>query len=177
MQTTLALKHIHDRKILHRDLKTQNIFLTRSRVVKLGDFGIAKVGRGVDSRSSRYHRRRRQMKPPGWAQNKLRCSTCDRPPRVQRFTIGTTALLCRRRSFRNVYPVLFRLALARRSPASCLPRLSLWNADQCWPSRRCDQRRSPLTAVVWLNPEPVMPRRSSGVPSTWRARPSARRTT
>lgn len=43
MQTTLALKHIHDRKILHRDLKTQNIFLTRSRVVKLGDFGIAKV--------------------------------------------------------------------------------------------------------------------------------------
>lgn len=50
VQTTLALKHIHDRKILHRDLKTQNIFLTRSRVVKLGDFGIAKVqrdGRGL----------------------------------------------------------------------------------------------------------------------------------
>lgn len=46
MQTTLALKHIHDRKILHRDLKTQNIFLTRSRVVKLGDFGIAKVKSG-----------------------------------------------------------------------------------------------------------------------------------
>lgn len=45
VQTTLALKHIHDRKILHRDLKTQNIFLTRSRVVKLGDFGIAKVER------------------------------------------------------------------------------------------------------------------------------------
>eukprot|EP00903_Cladosiphon_okamuranus_P008755 g8387.t1 len=43
VQTTLALKHIHDRKILHRDLKTQNIFLTRSRIVKLGDFGIAKV--------------------------------------------------------------------------------------------------------------------------------------
>lgn len=65
MQTTLALKHIHDRKILHRDLKTQNIFLTRSRVVKLGDFGIAKVGRGVDSRSARYHRRSRPTTPPG----------------------------------------------------------------------------------------------------------------
>lgn len=50
VQTTLALKHIHDRKILHRDLKTQNIFLTRSRVVKLGDFGIAKVLAGVHGR-------------------------------------------------------------------------------------------------------------------------------
>ncbi len=26
----LAIKHIHDRKILHRDLKTQNIFMTQS---------------------------------------------------------------------------------------------------------------------------------------------------
>jgi NIMA (never in mitosis gene a)-related kinase len=25
----LAIKHIHDRKILHRDLKTQNIFMTQ----------------------------------------------------------------------------------------------------------------------------------------------------
>jgi len=26
----LAIKHIHDRKILHRDLKTQNIFMTQN---------------------------------------------------------------------------------------------------------------------------------------------------
>lgn len=37
----MALKHVHDRKILHRDLKAQNIFLTKTGVVKLGDFGIA----------------------------------------------------------------------------------------------------------------------------------------
>ncbi len=42
-QICLGLKHIHDRKILHRDLKGQNIFLTKSGIVKLGDFGIAKV--------------------------------------------------------------------------------------------------------------------------------------
>lgn len=38
----LAIKHVHDRKIIHRDLKAQNIFLTGSGEVKLGDFGIAR---------------------------------------------------------------------------------------------------------------------------------------
>lgn len=42
-QSCLALKHIHDRKIVHRDIKAQNIFLTKKKIVKLGDFGIAKV--------------------------------------------------------------------------------------------------------------------------------------
>ncbi|KAK8845020.1 hypothetical protein M9Y10_021196 [Tritrichomonas musculus] len=43
VQICLALKHIHDRKILHRDIKCQNVFLTSNGVVKMGDFGIAKV--------------------------------------------------------------------------------------------------------------------------------------
>ncbi|KAL4471796.1 hypothetical protein ABPG72_008814 [Tetrahymena utriculariae] len=42
-QICLAMKHVHDRKIIHRDLKGQNIFLTRNHIVKLGDFGIARV--------------------------------------------------------------------------------------------------------------------------------------
>eukprot|EP00931_Biecheleriopsis_adriatica_P003926 TRINITY_DN105673_c0_g1_i1.p1 TRINITY_DN105673_c0_g1~~TRINITY_DN105673_c0_g1_i1.p1 ORF type:complete len:743 (+),score=146.33 TRINITY_DN105673_c0_g1_i1:76-2304(+) len=43
VQLVLALSHIHSRKILHRDLKPHNIFLTGMWIVKLGDFGIAKV--------------------------------------------------------------------------------------------------------------------------------------
>jgi len=42
-QAILALKYIHDMKILHRDLKSGNFFLSKSGNMKMGDFGIAKV--------------------------------------------------------------------------------------------------------------------------------------
>ena len=42
-QLCLAMKHVHDRKILHRDIKSQNIFLTQNRrVLKLGDVSSAR---------------------------------------------------------------------------------------------------------------------------------------
>ncbi len=42
-QVCLAVKHCHDRKILHRDLKSQNIFMMKNGLIKLGDFGIARI--------------------------------------------------------------------------------------------------------------------------------------
>ena len=41
-QICLAIRHIHKKKIIHRDLKSGNIFLMKNGFVKLGDFGIAK---------------------------------------------------------------------------------------------------------------------------------------
>lgn len=43
VQLCLSLEYIHKRKILHRDLKSQNVFLTKNNTLKLGDFGISKV--------------------------------------------------------------------------------------------------------------------------------------
>lgn len=43
VQLCLSLEYIHGRKVLHRDLKSQNIFLTGNNTVKLGDFGISRV--------------------------------------------------------------------------------------------------------------------------------------
>jgi NIMA (never in mitosis gene a)-related kinase 1/4/5 len=43
VQICLALWHVHARKFLHRDLKSQNIFLANNNIVKLGDFGIART--------------------------------------------------------------------------------------------------------------------------------------
>lgn len=38
-----ALQYMHSKHVVHRDLKSQNIFLTEAGMVKLGDFGIACV--------------------------------------------------------------------------------------------------------------------------------------
>jgi len=42
-QICSAIKYIHSRNTLHRDIKSQNIFLTKKGQIKLGDFGISKV--------------------------------------------------------------------------------------------------------------------------------------
>ena len=43
LQICLGVLSLHDRKILHRDLKSQNVFLSKSNDVRVGDFGLARL--------------------------------------------------------------------------------------------------------------------------------------
>lgn len=37
------LSYLHSQKIVHRDVKTENMLLNKSRTVKIADFGVARV--------------------------------------------------------------------------------------------------------------------------------------
>ena len=67
VQICLAVKYIHDRKIIHRDLKTSNIFLLKNKMVKLGDFGFAKA------LNSTYDQAKTQLGTPYYASPEI-CS-------------------------------------------------------------------------------------------------------
>lgn len=43
LHTLLGLRHMHEQNILHRDIKSLNIFLDANDTCKLGDLGVAKV--------------------------------------------------------------------------------------------------------------------------------------
>lgn len=45
IQMVRALNILHQRKILHRDLKSANVFLSRTSHAKLGDLNVSKVAK------------------------------------------------------------------------------------------------------------------------------------
>jgi serine/threonine protein kinase len=42
-QLASALEHVHSMGVIHRDVKSENVFVMRNDVLKLGDFGLASV--------------------------------------------------------------------------------------------------------------------------------------
>ncbi|OHS97014.1 AGC family protein kinase [Tritrichomonas foetus] len=43
VQMCLAIKYLHDRKIVHRDIKPSNFFICKNGIIKLGDFGLSHI--------------------------------------------------------------------------------------------------------------------------------------
>mmetsp|Transcript_33418 Transcript_33418/g.32465 ORF Transcript_33418/g.32465 Transcript_33418/m.32465 type:complete len:128 (+) Transcript_33418:1041-1424(+) len=46
-----ALRYIHSKDLIHRDIKSPNIFLTRDGTAKLGDFGLSIQGKSIKVKS------------------------------------------------------------------------------------------------------------------------------
>lgn len=42
------MKYIHDKNIIHRDVKPSNIFLSSENYIKFGDFGIARITQSIN---------------------------------------------------------------------------------------------------------------------------------
>ena len=42
IEMSLALHYLHSFRILHRDIKTINMFLGKDNIIKIGDLGVAK---------------------------------------------------------------------------------------------------------------------------------------
>jgi NIMA (never in mitosis gene a)-related kinase len=43
IEMVLGLNYLHTHKILHRDIKTINMFLGKENKIKIGDLGVAKL--------------------------------------------------------------------------------------------------------------------------------------
>ena len=53
VQICLGVKFLHDRHILHRDIKAKNCFITKKGLINLGDFGISCVMNQNEAKSPR----------------------------------------------------------------------------------------------------------------------------
>jgi len=51
-QLCTGLAYAHGKKVIHRDIKPANVFISREKVVKLGDFGLARVMREIEIRQT-----------------------------------------------------------------------------------------------------------------------------
>ena len=50
----LGLSYLHNRNVMHRDIKPDNLFISESGVIKLGDFGLAALLEDFGRTSSRW---------------------------------------------------------------------------------------------------------------------------
>src|SRR5207253_314820 len=88
LQIAQALQHAKRRKLIHRDIKPANIILTRERVAKLADLGLA---RGTRDRALAKDREQRYRSPDDLIID-LECLMNGEPPKLARQRIKAATL-------------------------------------------------------------------------------------
>ncbi len=71
VQILRALQHAHDKGIVHRDIKPQNIMLLSDGTIKITDFGIARFSRSVHQDHHRQGHRLGALHQPRAGQRRL----------------------------------------------------------------------------------------------------------
>eukprot|EP00126_Sphaerothecum_destruens_P005735 Sdes_comp19003_c0_seq1m9546 len=123
-----ALSYIHQRKIVHRDIKAGNILLTSAGIAKLADFGVSAKNKSTLQKRDTF------IGTPYWmAPEVIRCETLIDQPydfKCDIWSLGITAIELAEMNppFHEMHPmrVLFKIP---KSNAPTLSEKSLWSLD------------------------------------------------
>jgi len=143
-QVARGLAAAHERGIVHRDLKPENLFVTRDGLVKILDFGVAKLGRpleeGLDTKAETL-----SETSPGtvlgtmgyMSPEQARGLVADHRSDV--FSLGAVLfeMLTGRRAFKGTTPADTLSAILREDPTERLPAGSELPAGVLRVVRRC----------------------------------------
>lgn len=137
-QIASAMAHLHSRKIIHRDLKTDNVLVAADGRLCVGDFGLARICTGASEEHTAETGTYRFMAPEVMRHEGYGPS-CD----VYSFAVMCWSMYTYHKPYGGISPVTAALAVAKKGlrPAwpPCASRALVAICERCWhqdPARR-----------------------------------------